>query len=337
MPWPPPAPTTTSCYPPAGTSWSTASVRRKTGAAWSPRSTTPARIGADSVAFDNKLNVLHRGNAGLPEHLAKGLAVFLNSTAVDAYFRQFSGHTQVNAGDLRSLRFPPAGVLERLGHRVDGIMPAPEEINRLVGQEVFEMNEGDDPIEVKERVDATKAVLKALKAPKVQRKRPIGAHPSRVARPRPRDPLARRERNRYAASPSSWTGWHRAMGRGMPPIRGRPSGASPCTSSCRWGLSFSIPTILPGRPTARRTSTGSSRASSRFSGVTGRMSGPGRSQLGPHPSRGTTGSRSRRAPWSTFRSPFRTDDDSISPRADRTCSSRRSSRSSRRASRRAVT
>ena len=47
------------------------------------------------------LNVLHRENAGLSEDLAKGLAVFLNSTAIDAYFRQFSGHTQVNAGDLQ--------------------------------------------------------------------------------------------------------------------------------------------------------------------------------------------------------------------------------------------
>ena len=129
----------------------------------------PARIGADSVAFDNKLNVLHQRNAGLPERLAKGLAVFLNSTAVDAYFRQFSGHTQVNAADLRSLRFPPAGLLERLGRRVGGAMPAQEEINRLVRQEVFEMNEGDDPIAVKERIDAARTVLKALKAPKAQR------------------------------------------------------------------------------------------------------------------------------------------------------------------------
>ena len=129
----------------------------------------PARIDADHVAFDNKLNVLHRRNAGLPEHLAKGLAVFLNSTAVDAYFRQFSGHTQVNAGDLRSLRFPSAGVLDRLGRRVDGNLPVQEQINRVVRQEVFEMDEGDDPIVVKEKVDAAKAILKALKAPKAQR------------------------------------------------------------------------------------------------------------------------------------------------------------------------
>ena len=41
----------------------------------------PARIAATAIAFDNKLNVLHRENAGLPEKSAKGLAVF-SSTAL---------------------------------------------------------------------------------------------------------------------------------------------------------------------------------------------------------------------------------------------------------------
>ena len=65
----------------------------------------PACTDSDFVAFDNKLNVLHRHSAGLSKGLARGLAAFLNGTAVDMYFRQFSGHTQVNAADLRSLRF----------------------------------------------------------------------------------------------------------------------------------------------------------------------------------------------------------------------------------------
>ena len=129
----------------------------------------PARIDTEYVAFDNKLNVLHRGHAGLPEPLAKGLAVFLNSTAVDAYFRQFSGHTQVNAGDLRSLRFPPGGALDRLSRRVGELMPAQEEIDRSVRQEIPEMSATREPIERKEKIDAAKAVLRSLEAPKAQR------------------------------------------------------------------------------------------------------------------------------------------------------------------------
>ena len=128
----------------------------------------PARIDAEAVAFDNKLNVLHGGNTDLPEDLAKGLAVFLNSTALDAYFRQFSGHTQVNAADLRSLRFPTAGGLERLGRHVKHSMPRQDEIDHLIREEIPAMNEGDDPVAVKRRVQATLGVLKSLQAPKRQ-------------------------------------------------------------------------------------------------------------------------------------------------------------------------
>lgn len=129
----------------------------------------PSRIEAARVAFDNKLNVLHRRNAGLPEHLAKGLAVFLNCTAVDAYFRQFSGHTQVNAADLRSLRFPAPEELERLGRRIARTMPGQDEINQLVREEIPSMSEDGDPVVVKRRIQAAESILKALQAPKAQR------------------------------------------------------------------------------------------------------------------------------------------------------------------------
>lgn len=128
----------------------------------------PSRIDAESVAFDNKLNVLHRKNAGLPEDLAKGLTVFLNSTAIDAYFRQFSGHTQVNAGDLRSMRFPDADELEQLGRRIGRSMPTQDQINQLVREEIPAMNEEDDPVRVKRRAQAAESILKALEAPRGQ-------------------------------------------------------------------------------------------------------------------------------------------------------------------------
>lgn len=67
------------------------------------------------IAFENHLNVFHRENHGLPEGLAHGLAAYLNSSFVDRYVRQFNGHTQINATDLRHLRYPDAEVLERIG------------------------------------------------------------------------------------------------------------------------------------------------------------------------------------------------------------------------------
>jgi adenine-specific DNA-methyltransferase len=67
------------------------------------------------VGFENHLNVLHRDRAGLPPAVARGLVAYLNSQAVDDYFRTFSGHTQVNATDLRRLRYPSIEDLEKLG------------------------------------------------------------------------------------------------------------------------------------------------------------------------------------------------------------------------------
>jgi adenine-specific DNA-methyltransferase len=69
----------------------------------------------DAFAFENHLNVFHRGGNGLPDCLAAGLAAFLNTTAVDQFLRQFNGHTQVNATDLRNLWYPTIEELEVLG------------------------------------------------------------------------------------------------------------------------------------------------------------------------------------------------------------------------------
>jgi len=70
---------------------------------------------AEVVGIENHLNVFHHEKRGLPEALARGLAVFLNSTAVDDSFRRFNGHTQVNATDLRSMAYPSRGTLVELG------------------------------------------------------------------------------------------------------------------------------------------------------------------------------------------------------------------------------
>jgi hypothetical protein len=67
------------------------------------------------LGFENHLNLFHENKHGLPEALARGLAVFLNTTAVDEHFRRFNGHTQVNATDLKLIKYPSRDALIQLG------------------------------------------------------------------------------------------------------------------------------------------------------------------------------------------------------------------------------
>lgn len=79
--------------------------RRVVAAVWESR---------EPVAFDNKLNYIHDDGHGLDGQVARGLAVYLDSTRLDDYFRVFSGHTQVNATDLRQMRFPSLAQLREV-------------------------------------------------------------------------------------------------------------------------------------------------------------------------------------------------------------------------------
>jgi adenine-specific DNA-methyltransferase len=75
----------------------------------------PEAFNSPMLGLENHLNVFHRHRKGIPENLARGLSVFLNSTQVDEQFRRFSGHTQVNATDLRLLKYPSRDALIWLG------------------------------------------------------------------------------------------------------------------------------------------------------------------------------------------------------------------------------
>lgn len=71
--------------------------------------------GEQYIGFENHLNVFHIEKHGMPEELAKGLVLYLNTSIVDKYFRQFSGHTQVNAADLKLIKYPSRDALIELG------------------------------------------------------------------------------------------------------------------------------------------------------------------------------------------------------------------------------
>lgn len=139
--------------------------RRVVAAVYDPTRTTPGRVG-----FENHLNYVHRDGHGLSTELAKGLTVFLNSTLVDEFFRQFSGHTQVNATDLRSLRYPSCLDLEHLGAKIGDTLPPQDDIDRMVEEDLVGTGDPDDrdPIAAKRRIDEALSLLKDVGLPKAQ-------------------------------------------------------------------------------------------------------------------------------------------------------------------------
>ena len=69
--------------------------------------------------------------------VALGLIVWLNSTFLDEQFRKFSGHTQVNATDLRNLPFPPKEKLIELGRNLAGHTDWNQDLFDLIVTECF--------------------------------------------------------------------------------------------------------------------------------------------------------------------------------------------------------
>ncbi len=130
----------------------------------------PRQMSAPFVAFENHLNYYHSHNIGLPEALARGLALFLNSTLIDVYFRQFSGHTQVNAADLRMLRYPSCETLEQLGARAGTGSLSQHEVDQLLEEEMRSMADilSPNPITAKQKIEEALGILKTLGLPRGQ-------------------------------------------------------------------------------------------------------------------------------------------------------------------------
>lgn len=134
----------------------------------------PERVGwCGPVGFENHLNYFHENGAGLPTDLATGLTAYLNSTLVDEFFRQFNGHTQVNSTDLRRLRYPDRGTLERLGRQIGDTVPDQEALDELIHNQLELVSEitptSVDPIKAKRRINDALEILAALGFPKRQR------------------------------------------------------------------------------------------------------------------------------------------------------------------------
>ena len=128
------------------------------------------RVTAGPVGFENHLNYFHRDGGGLPFPLALGLTAFLNSTLLDDYFRQFNGHTQVNATDLRSLKFPSEQDLVSLGEQIGERFPDQPQLDEIVSTQLQPMdsNVQSDPIKAKKKISEALEILKLLGVPREQ-------------------------------------------------------------------------------------------------------------------------------------------------------------------------
>ena len=97
------------------------------------------QLPGNRIGIENHLNYFHNNGRGIDLPLARGLALYLNSTLADRFFRQFSGHTQVNATDLRNMNYPTAEQLRQLSHKAATYPLDQDAIDSLIRQEFFAM------------------------------------------------------------------------------------------------------------------------------------------------------------------------------------------------------
>lgn len=102
----------------------------------------PTEIDAEWIGFENHLNYFHANGKGLEKPLALGLFAYLNSTLLDQHFRCFSGHTQVNATDLRTLPYPDRATLEAMGRALSRTNASQQELDQLVRHYLHDIEQG---------------------------------------------------------------------------------------------------------------------------------------------------------------------------------------------------
>jgi adenine-specific DNA-methyltransferase len=85
------------------------------------------------IGLENHLNYVYHFDRDLDEEEVYGIAALFNSDLLDRYFRVFSGNTQVNAREIRSLPFPSMPVLGRIGAEIKHVCdPSPSVVDEIV-------------------------------------------------------------------------------------------------------------------------------------------------------------------------------------------------------------
>ncbi|MDB9487350.1 Eco57I restriction-modification methylase domain-containing protein [Dolichospermum circinale CS-537/01] len=125
-------------------------------------------INSPALGIENHLSYYHAKGKGMNPDLARGLTAFLNSTLFDNYFRLFSGNTQVNATDLRKIRYPSPEDLMQLGSQIDEFVFDQEKLDTLVHKTLSIMSEAINAIQASKRIQEALTILKEMSAPKEQ-------------------------------------------------------------------------------------------------------------------------------------------------------------------------
>jgi adenine-specific DNA-methyltransferase len=81
---------------------------------------TPDCLPSEYFTVENHLNIIHYKRGSLTKEIAIGLTAWFNTVYCDNLFRNFSGHTQVNATDLRNMKYPTSDTLIEFGRLVEG-------------------------------------------------------------------------------------------------------------------------------------------------------------------------------------------------------------------------
>jgi adenine-specific DNA-methyltransferase len=74
------------------------------------------------VALGNHLNYVYHADRELTIDETYGLTALFNSALLDRYFRTISGNTQVNATEIRSMKFPALPVVAGIGRGVQELV-----------------------------------------------------------------------------------------------------------------------------------------------------------------------------------------------------------------------
>lgn len=124
----------------------------------------------DLIGFENKTNVFHINKVGMDADLARGLYVYLNCTLLDKYYRQFGGHTQVNASDLRTIHYPSLKILRKMGSELGDKIINSNQIDEIINKELDLMTKGQstDPLKAQEKIEQSLEILRLLGMPRAQ-------------------------------------------------------------------------------------------------------------------------------------------------------------------------